>query len=191
MAHLYFLGGHRACAPPVPKCYAADAANGKPKETRGRCARCAAASGADWFRTARQQIAALGSFDRHWLHRSGIMAQTPPGQIPGAILGDRDAPRAAWLALFSGSLNRLSGQSPYHELGAKLCSVAGRINRRTIRIIPMQHRRVSFPLACTETCCWHHISNSSMRFGSRNIRTTISGLATRSRCRHRAGLFIV
>jgi hypothetical protein len=85
-------------------------------------------------------------------------------------------PRAAWLALFSGGLNRLRaivvgsvalgmcpqpvkalmpGQSPYHELDAKLCSVAGRINRTNIRIIPMQHRRVSFPLASTETCCWY------------------------------------
>jgi hypothetical protein len=40
-----FLGERRAIAPPERQSYPADAANGKPGGTRGRCAACAFANG--------------------------------------------------------------------------------------------------------------------------------------------------
>jgi len=79
MAHLHFFGRAsrlRTAGAEMLRCRCGERqAQGDAGQVRTM--RCS--ERADWFRTARLQIAALGSFDRHWLHRSGIMAQTPPG----------------------------------------------------------------------------------------------------------------
>jgi hypothetical protein len=86
----------------------------------------------------------------------------------------------------SGGLNRLSGQSPYHELRAKLCSVAGAYQ-------PDEYSHYSHATPAGEFPARQYrnlLLAPYIEFVDA-VRKTISGLATRSRCRHRAGLFIV
>jgi hypothetical protein len=78
----------------------------------------------------------------------------------------------------------MPGQSPYHELGAKLCGGAYQPDEYS-------HYSHATPEGEFPARQYRNLLLAPYIEFVDAVRKTISGLATRSRCRHRAGLFIV